>query len=364
MSTKMLRPKYHFTPQKGWMNDPNGLVYYNGKYHIFYQHNPYSCEWDSMHWGHAVSDDLIHFEHLPIALFPDERGDIFSGSCVVDSDNVTGLGTSNSPVLLAFYTSHHSESKREEQCVAFSRDGIAFEKYKDNPLIPGNINTPARDPFVFKNDILGGYSMCFTTEKSIKFYHSKNLLDWVETGDFVLPDQAFQGMIECPCIFKCLEKYVLLMSMDIPKEEYVRFPEGVKPHNRLMQYLVGDFDGKVFINTQESHEPLMVDQGTDFYAGTLFNNIAEPIMMAWLGNSDRIMSIPTEDEGFKGVLSYPRKLGLIKTAEGYRLRQEFHPIVNDIALVDYKNGVFRDSFIEETISEDGLYAATNVVEDQ
>ena len=357
----MLRPEFHFTPPKGWMNDPNGLVFYQGKYHIFYQHNPYSCEWDSMHWGHAVSEDMIHFEHLPIALAPDEEGDIFSGSCVVDVDNLTGLGTSDCPVLIAFYTSHHPVSMREQQCMAFSRDGITFEKYRNNPIIPGKNHTPARDPFVYKNIVLGGYSMCFTTEKSIKFYHSKDLLEWTETGDFILPDFAFQGMIECPAVFYISGKYVLLMSMDIPESEYKKFPEGVQPHNRLMQYLVGDFDGNVFTNIEECDGPLLVDSGLEFYSGTLFNNVSETILMAWLGNSEKVLSVPTDREGFRGVLCYPRKLSLVETPDGYRLKQEFYPAIAGDRLDNYENGVLRDSFVEEYISEDGLFASTNVL---
>ena len=356
----MLRPKLHFTPRKGWMNDPNGLVYTHDRYHIFYQHNPYSCEWDSMHWGHAVSEDLIHFEHLPIALKPDEEGDIFSGSCVVDEDNLTGLGTVNSPALLAFYTSHHPVTRREMQCLAFSRDGVTFEKYINNPVIPGKDYTAARDPFVFKNIISGGYSMCFTTEKSIKFYHSSNLINWNETGEFVLPDFAFQGMIECPSVFFSEGKCVLLMSMDIPESEYNKFPKGIKPHNRLMQYLVGEFDGNVFTDIEVNEEPLLVDYGQDFYAGTIFNNVSETVLMAWLGNSDNAMSVPTEEEGFRGALSYPRKLTLVKTSDGYRLKQEFYTIQTDDKVKKYKTGVIKDSFIEETISEDGLKATTNV----
>lgn len=357
----MLRPEFHFTPPKGWMNDPNGLVFYQGKYHIFYQHNPYSCEWDSMHWGHAVSEDLIHFTNLPIALEPDEEGDIFSGSCVVDEDNLTDLGTTECPALLAFYTSHHPVSMREQQCMAYSRDGISFVKYQNNPIIPGKDCTPARDPFVFRNEVLGGYSMCFTTEKSIRFYHSEDLLNWNETGDFVLPDFTFHGMIECPAIFKASGKYVLLMSMDIPESEYKKFPEGAAPHNRLMQYIVGDFDGNVFTNVEENAGPLLVDTGREFYAGTLFNNVADPILMAWLGNSDKVMSIPTDGEGFRGVLSYPRRLSLVKTSDGYRLRQEFYPAIEAERSENYRNGVLRDSFIEESISEDGMCIATNVL---
>ncbi len=343
-----LRPKKHFTPVKGWMNDPNGLVYYKGKYHLFYQYNPYSCEWDHMHWGHAISDDLVNWEHLPIALVPDENGDIFSGSCVVDNENVSGFGAEDNPALIAFYTSHHTETKREEQCIAYSLDGVNFTKYDKNPIIAGSENTPARDPFVFENKVIGGYSMCFTIETSVLFYHSNNLIHWKKTGEFILPEWSFQGMIECPCLFENSGKYVLMMSMDIAESEYNKFSEDVMPHNRLMQYLVGDFDGYTFKVSQIDKGPLLVDNGSDFYAGTLFNNIDDIILMAWIGNSDTCLSIPTEEEGFKGALTYPQMLYLDKTDNGYRLHHQFYP--------QRENG--SDTFINEYISSDGLTSIT------
>ena len=353
-----MRPRLHFTPPNGWMNDPNGLVFYKDKYHLFYQHNPYSCEWDSMHWGHAVSDDLIHWEHLPIALAPDVNGDIFSGSCFVDKKNVSGFGTEDSPALLAFYTSHHPETMREEQCLAVSNDGIHFTKYEMNPIIPGKEHTPARDPFVFENQVIGGYSLCITTEDAIQFYHSIDLLHWEETGRFTLPSGAFQGMIECPVLFRSNDKYVLMMSMDIPETEFEKFPKDVEPHNRLMQYLVGEFDGRTFVVTENESTPLLVDEGCDFYAGTVFNNVDETILMAWLGNSEKMMSIPTDNEGFRGVLSFPRKLSLVETEDGYRLKHEFYP---DLSIDSSDGKVIEDSFIQEKISLDGLSAITNGV---
>ena len=354
----MMRPKLHFTPPKGWMNDPNGLVFYKGKYHLFYQYNPYSCEWDSMHWGHAVSDDLVHWEHLPIALTPDENGDIFSGSCIVDKRNVSGFGSEEEPALLAFYTSHHPVTKREEQCVAVSNDGIHFTKYEMNPIIPGKENTPARDPFVFENKVIGGYSLCITTEDEIRFFHSLDLLHWEESGRFNLPSGVFRGMIECPVVFNSNGKYILMMSMDIPDTEFVKFPPGAEPHNRLMQYLVGVFDGKTFIASESISHPLLVDEGCDFYAGTIFNNIDETVLMAWLGNSEKVMSIPTDKEGFRGVLSFPRKLLLVETEDGYRLRHEFYPDLS----TDFADGKkIEDSFVLEILSKEGFKSATNCI---
>lgn len=356
----MLRPKCHFTPEKGWMNDPNGPVFFRGKYHIFYQHDPNSLVWDRMHWGHAVSDDLLTWEYLPIALFPDEMGDIYSGSCIVDQNNVSGLGSGEEPPLLVFYTSHHMETKREQQCLAYSLDGITFKKYEGNPIIPGKEHTPARDPHVFKNPVLGGFSMCFTVEKAIVFYHSDDLLFWEKTGEFHLPAYALSGMIECPCLIRAsvenedASKSVLLMSMDVPEGEYGKIPSPAAPHSRLMQYFVGTFDGYVFREENTAQSPLLVDYGPDFYAGTVFSNLKDPILIAWLGDFAGQRKVPTEKEGFCGILSYPRKLSLSKKGDLYLLKQEFFP-----PFQGNKTGRIIDRCVLEEISDDGLTARTS-----
>ncbi|MBR5059030.1 MAG: glycoside hydrolase family 32 protein [Clostridiales bacterium] len=372
----MLRPKYHFTPKKGWINDPNGPVFYKGKYHLFYQHDPNSLVWDRMHWGHAVSDDLLSWDHLPIVLYPDDMGDIYSGSAVVDKENVSGLGSKEDPALLVFYTSHHMETKREQQCVAYSRNGLTFTKYEGNPIIPGKEHTPARDPHVISNPILGGFTMTFTKEDAVVFYHSKDLLTWEMTGEFIPPEKALTGMIECPCMFPCRvssdeSKYVLILSMDIPEDEFSKLPEGCVPHKRLMQYFVGDFDGNKFVLDDSYNGPLMVDNGPDFYAGTIFSNVPDPILISWLGDFSEGAGIPMENEGFRGVMSYPRKLSLGYENGAYFLMQEFYPDPNEISKkypadpeVSYtkENGreILRDHCVEETIV-DGEYALTRFV---
>jgi fructan beta-fructosidase len=271
---------------------------------------------------------------------------------------VSGFGSEEGPALLAFYTSHHPVTKREEQCVAVSKDGIHFTKYEMNPIIPGKENTPARDPFVFENKVIGGYSLCITTEDEIRFFHSLDLLHWEESGRFNLPSGVFRGMIECPVIFNSNGKYILMMSMDIPETEFEKFPPGVEPHNRLMQYLVGEFDGRTFIASETNSLPLLVDEGCDFYAGTIFNNIDETVLMAWLGNSEKVMSIPTDKEGFRGVLSFPRKLLLVETEDGYRLRHEFYPDLS----TDFADGKkIEDSFVLEILSKEGFKSATNCI---
>lgn len=361
-----LRPEIHFTPKRGWMNDPNGPVFYKGKYHLFYQHDPASLVWDTMHWGHAVSDDLIHWQYLPIALYPDEMGVIYSGCCFVDEENITGFGTKEDPPLLAFYTSHHMETLREMQCMAWSTDGVTFHKYEGNPIIPGREHTPARDPQVFRNRSLGGYSLILTRESEVSFYHSDDLIHWKSTGSFTLPEYALSGMIECPCMFranvkdlsgKSMEKYVLMLSMDVPDSEFVKFPDEGVPHNRVMQYFIGTFDGSVFIADEEQKDVLLVDYGPDFYAGTIFSNVEDTILIAWLGDfSDGARSVPTENEGFRGMMCLPRKLTLRMTDKGIRLHHHFFP-------KGYENeSEISDTVISEKLEENGLMPVTSIIE--
>ena len=371
MTIQKLRPKIHFTPEKGWMNDPNGLVFYQGKYHLFYQHDPHSLVWDTMHWGHAVSDDLIHWEHLPIALYPDDIGVIYSGSCFVDTDNVTGWGSDGKPALLAFYTSHKMDTSRECQCLAYSTDGVSFQKYEGNPIIPGKDHTPARDPQVFRNTILGGYSMVLTREKCVEFYRSSDFISWAKTGEFRLPDYALHGMIECPCMFCTDGKYVLMLSMDVPESEYGKFPEEAVPHARVMQYFTGSFDGSCFFADPSQKEVLLVDYGPDFYAGTIFSNVKETILIAWLGDfSDGARNTPTENEGFRGIQCFPRKLTIVQTENGERLHHEFFPFRKE----DLPDGVILnssseeiqliDNCVAESISNSGIISRSSYIAKQ
>lgn len=381
-----LRPKVHFTPEKGWMNDPNGLVFYKGKYHLFYQHDPDSLVWNIMHWGHAVSDDLLSWEHLPIALYPDELGVIYSGCGFVDTENASGLGSKEDPALLLFYTSHDMKTKKEQQCLAWTADGMTFHKYEENPILPGAEHTPARDPQVFRNTVLGGYTLILTREDRVEFYGSHDLLHWKKSGEFFLPEYALSGMIECPCMFRAKveeteepdvnekrnsggaesDLYVLILSMDVPESEFSKFPEEAVPHARVMQYFVGTFDGKKFIVEEEQKEVKLVDHGLDFYAGTIFSNVSDTILLSWLGDfSEGAKATPTEREGFRGIQCYPRKLTLRKTKDGWRLRQVLFPEPEEgSSKYDFrKNGdeqVLIDGCVREVIRKDGLWTGTSI----
>ena len=173
------RPSVHFTPPKGWANDPNGMFFLDGTYHFFYQHRPNSNTFPrnrseyKMHWGHAVSKDLLHWENLPIALFPDDKGDCWSGSCVVDKENLSGFGKD---AVLAYYTNYVAESGVQEQGLAFSTDYVNFTKIPNNPVLPNPGQSDFRDPKVFWNPVRNCYSMALTGGKHIEFFASKDLL--------------------------------------------------------------------------------------------------------------------------------------------------------------------------------------------
>jgi sucrose-6-phosphate hydrolase SacC (GH32 family) len=191
------RPEFHFSSQRGWINDPNGLFYYKDMYHMFFQHNPVGCKWGNMHWGHAVSRDLVHWEEKEIALYPDEMGTMFSGSAIVDTKNVTGLKKNENDVILLFYTaaggtdSELSKSQPFTQCLAYSTDGgNTFEKYPENPIVPF-IEPGNRDPKVIYHAESDVYTMVlYLADYRYLLLTSKNLLDWKRIQEISLQDDG------------------------------------------------------------------------------------------------------------------------------------------------------------------------------
>lgn len=283
------RFQYHFEPQKGWMNDPNGLVWYKGQYHAFFQHNPYAAHWDKMHWGHAVSTDLIHWQELPIALFPDmpyeDEGGCYSGSAIVKDD-----------VLYLFYTSV-SHKLGQTQSVATSCDGIHFQKYEGNPVIdhwPADGSREFRDPMVFPNPA-SGYSMVVGSDGSghgrVLMYNSPDLLHW--TYSHVLyeaPD--YNATIECPNFFPLNGSYVLMFSCMDFSTYSVRF-------------VVGDFDG---MNFKPKHT-CSPEAGPQFYAPqTLSAPDGRRIMIGWFFDWKRPVA---SGASYAGALTIPRELSLL-----------------------------------------------------
>lgn len=321
------RPRVHFTPSENWMNDPNGMVYVNGSYHLFYQYYPLDTVWGPMHWGHAVSEDLLHWTHKPIALYPDELGYIFSGSCVFDKDNVSGFGTKDNPPLIAIFTSHNPENNQEQQSIAYSLDYEHFEKYDENPVISNTEKKDFRDPKIFWNPVKECWSLALAAGHTIEFYQSKNLKEWSKTGEFITGEHGFGGICECPDCFP-LEtgegtKWVLIISMILPKEKIGQNAmQGEYWMEHVTQYYVGEFDGNTFINTMQSKEPLLLDFGPDNYAGVTFQNLNEKIMIGWAENWAYANKTPSKE--FRGKMTLARRMSLINTGDGYRLR--FQPI--------------------------------------
>lgn len=307
------RPKIHFTPLTMWINDPNGMVYVDGIYHLFYQHYPEAPVWGPMHWGHAISKDLLSWEHLPIALYPDELGFAFSGSCVYDVHNTSGLGTEGKAPIVAIYTSHDHLTQLEQQSLAYSTDFVHFEKYYGNPVIPNTGLKDFRDPKAFWNPVLNCWSLVLAANDRVNFYSSEDLKKWEKTGEFLIGNNGLDGICECPDCFPIETeegiKWVLIISMIIEET-----PSSKKAHKT--QYFIGMFDGKTFIDTEKASEPLWLNYGTDNYAAVTFQNLDKPILIGWANNWSYANQVPTDD--YRGQMTIASEVMLKKTHLGYR----------------------------------------------
>ena len=318
MSTKgsrNYRPNIHFTPPVMWTNDPNGMVYVNGIYHLFYQHYPEAPNWGPMHWGHAVSRDLLHWKHMPIALYPDELGMIFSGSCVYDRENTSGYGTKEKPPIVAVYT-NHGRHGLEQQSIAYSTDGIHFEKSYQNPVIPNPGISDFRDPKAFYNPVKNCWSLVLAAGDRVHFYKSEDLKRWEKTGEFGPEGNLASGVWECPDLFQVEAEdgrklWVLIVSMTTTTED----------GRCRTQYFLGDFDGDKFILQQKEEEPLWMDFGFDNYAGVTFQNLEEPLFLGWAMNWGYANETPTGE--YCGQMTLARSLRAVKTEKGYRLAASF-----------------------------------------
>ena len=334
--TEPHRPQFHFSPVTGWMNDPNGLVYHEGEYHLFYQHYPDSTVWGPMHWGHAVSTDLMHWEHLPIALYPDSLGYIFSGSAVVDKDNTSGFGKDGIVPLVAIFT-HHDPAKAkagltdvETQSIAYSLDkGRTWTKYAGNPVVknPGIRNF--RDPKVFWHDESNHWIMPIAAHDHLEFYRSPNLKDWERTGAFGHGNGAHGGVWECPDIFPLttsegVQKWVLIQNMD----------RGAVNGGSGTQYFIGHFDSRTFVNDSPPETMLWLDYGADNYAGVTWFNAPDDrrIFIGWMSQwFDYAQTVPTHL--WRSAMTLPRELTLRSTAKSTLLFQnpvpELHALRKD-----------------------------------
>ncbi|GAB2631742.1 glycoside hydrolase family 32 protein [Belliella aquatica] len=318
---EQFRPQYHFSPPANWMNDPNGMVYFDGEYHLFYQYYPDGNVWGPMHWGHAISTDLIHWEHLPIAIYPDELGWIFSGSAVVDWENTSGLGTGNQPPMIAIYTYHLDSGEKagrddyQTQGIAYSNDkGRTWTKYENNPVLANPGIKDFRDPKVTWHEESESWIMSLAVKDKISFYTSSNLLEWTYQSDFNPEWAAYGGVWECPDLFPLTtetgeEKWILLVSIN----------PGGPNGGSATQYFVGDFDGKVF--TTETTEVKWLDYGADNYAGVTWSDVPKEdgrrLFLGWMSNWLYANEVPTEV--WRSAMTVPRSLELMKNGDDYSI---------------------------------------------
>ncbi|MFC5465692.1 glycoside hydrolase family 32 protein [Lederbergia graminis] len=310
------RPNLHFAPKENWMNDPNGLVYFKGEYHLFFQHNPNDSVWGPMYWGHAVSKDLITWKELDIALSPDENGTIFSGSAVVDWDNTTGFFPEE-PGLVAIFT-HHKDGAEgkppvQTQSIAYSHDqGRTWIKYDGNPVLRHETKVDFRDPKVFWHE--DKWIMVLATGQTISFYSSFNLIDWQFESEFGEGAGSHDGVWECPDLFKLKvensgeEKWVLLVSIgDNPQFEV----------GSRTQYFIGSFNGSTFVT--EHNDIRWLDFGRDNYAGVSFSDIPREdgrrIYLGWMSNWRYANQVPTH--GWRSQMTIPRELSVRKINGSY-----------------------------------------------
>ena len=298
------RPKFHFAPARNWMNDPNGLVWHNGEYHLFFQHNPFGTKWGHMSWGHAVSKDLLSWTELPVAIAEDEDGAIFSGSAISLGDEI-----------VAFYTRH--TDSHQSQCMARSADGgRTFVRYEENPVLDEG-KKDFRDPKVFRFQDYWIMCVAQPLDRQISFYKSEDLINWEHLSNFG-PAAAVAGIWECPDLFPLNldgeEFWVLLVSLN---------PGGL--YGSGTQYFIGDFDGRVFTPKYSTEEPRWLDFGKDNYAGVTFNN--EPngrrIFIGWMANWEDVKEHP--ETSWTCQMTVPRELGLSKYQGEVVLTQ--HPLM-------------------------------------
>jgi fructan beta-fructosidase len=322
--TEPHRPQFHFTPKTGWMNDPNGMVYFKGEYHLFYQYYPDSTAWGPMHWGHAVSKNLIRWKDLPIALFPDSLGYIFSGSAVVDAQNTSGFGKENAPPLVAIFTNHDMAGEKsgktdyETQGIAYSLDkGRTWTKYAQNPVIKNQGSKDFRDPKVAWFEPSKQWIMTLAVADHVEFYTSKDLKSWVKTGEFGANEGSHGGVWECPDLFPLTtengaEYWVLIVNIG----------NGSPNSGSGTQYFIGQFDGKTFRNNGKPDDVLWLDYGRDNYAGVTWSNAPNNrrILLGWMSNWRYAQVVPTQK--WRSAMTLPRELALKTTENGVRLVQK------------------------------------------
>lgn len=298
------RPVYHHTPQWGWMNDPNGLFYKDGVWHLYFQYNPYGSQWENMTWGHSTSKDLVHWVHQGNAISPDALGTIFSGSAIVDKINTSGLGKGT---VVAMYT---SAGKSQTQSLAYSTDdGKTFTKYVNNPVITAEV-PDFRDPHMFWNEDIHAWNLILAAGQEMNIYSSKDLKNWTFESAFGLGYGNHDGVWECPDLMKLPvngtgeEKWLLICNIN----------PGGPFGGSATQYFVGSFDGHKFTCESKPDVTKWMDYGKDHYATVTFDNAPDNrrVAIAWMSNWQYANQVPTMQ--YRSANSMPRDLGLFTDA--------------------------------------------------
>jgi levanase/fructan beta-fructosidase len=326
----LYRPHFHFTPKANWMNDPNGMFYLDGTYHLYFQYYPDGNVWGPMHWGHATSKDMITWKEQPIALYPDELGLIFSGSAVVDKNNSSGFGKDGVTPVVAMFTYHNMKGEKAEkidfqtQAIAYSLDqGMTWTKYAQNPVIKNPGIKDFRDPKVIWDDNSEKWIMALAAANKIMFYSSINLKEWNLESEFGEGIGQHGGVWECPDLFPLKiegtneTKWVLIVSINPAA------PNG----GSGTQYFIGDFDGSTFTldtdfkNQLQKQNAVWLDYGRDNYAGVTWSNIpnkdGRKLFIGWMSNWEYARNVPTET--WRSAMTIPRELKLKKQQDNYVL---------------------------------------------
>lgn len=324
------RPRLHFSPLHGWMNDPNGLIKVDGAYHLFFQHDPDSITHGPMHWGHARSTDLVSWEELPVALYPTELGTCFSGSAVETADGELKL----------IYTAHRriDDEDYQVQCLVHANRSLSTYRHDEKNPVLDNPGLPCfRDPKVIWHAPSQRWIMVVTHGQSIGFYSSPDLSEWTHESDFgVGHGRHSDGPWECPDLFPMTgpdgaEHWILLVGVG----------SGGFAAGSGTQYFVGQFNGRAFINGNRPGTTLWLDYGRDFYAAQTFfdREGADPIVLGWASNWQYARSTPTE--AFRSVMSLPRTLSLVEARQGLRLTQSLPAAVSAALNASTEPGVYR-----------------------
>lgn len=359
MAERDHRPKFHFAPQRGWMNDPNGMFFHKGIYHLYFQYYPKDIVWGPMHWGHATSKDLVSWTEHAVALSPDEKGYIFSGCAVVDVENTSGFGTDENTAIIAIFTYHdpiaevQGNLKHQSQALAYSLDGgFTFTKYANNPIINNPGFKDFRDPKIVRDILRSQWVMVLSTYGETLFYTSENLIDWEYQSSFGKDIGAHGGVWECPDLFPINvetdseaqkeTKWVLLQSLN----------PGGPNGGSATQYFIGDFDGKTYHLDENFSKSLVencanwLDHGKDNYAAVSWSNIPDTdgrrLIIGWMSNWDYGNETPATK--YRGRMTIPRALKLQKIKGEYLLKTE--PIDEINSFTD-RTKTFKDLTFED-----------------